>query len=318
MSYVVNGGPRAVTEEKVQRVRAAIEELGYEPNSSAQALRTGRAPLIGLIIPDVRNQLIAELAHAVEAAAARSGFAVALANSNNDVGLEVGYSKSLSRMQPEGLIVGRLWSSHDLAPYRSAGRPVTFINEFREVKGFFSVAPDSYQGAYLATSHLIDHGRNRVAIVTGDEAMISHREDGWRAAVEERGFSADGVFRTSFTYAGGYEAGKALLRSEQRFDGVFAASDRMAIGVLHALHEAGVRVPSDIAVASFDGTAEARYAWPSLTGSRQPLESMAAAAVASVLTGEPSTGRWLAPMTLTIGQSCGCVPARTDAIFDGL
>ncbi len=118
--------------------------------------------------------------------------------------------------------------------------------------------------------------------------------------------SADGpVVRVAFSREGGYAAGQELMAAAERPTAVFASSDLQAVGVLRAVREAGLRVPEDVAIVAFDGTAEAEYCWPPLTVVRQPVERMAAEVVRQLVEG--TVGRPTAyPTELVVRKSCGC------------
>jgi LacI family transcriptional regulator len=127
---------------------------------------------------------------------------------------------------------------------------------------------------------------------------------GWRDALSDAGLEPGPVARTTFSRAGGRAAGSELLKD--RPTAIFASSDLQAVGVLGALHEARLRVPDDVAVVAFDGTAETEYTWPPLTVVRQPLERMAAAAVGRLIEGEQEVEALTFPTELIIRKSCGC------------
>ena len=114
---------------------------------------------------------------------------------------------------------------------------------------------------------------------------VDAREIGWRQGLEEASLAAGPLLRQPFSYQGGYQAGKWLLNSASRPTAVFASSDMQGIGLLRAIHEAGLQVPKDIAIVSFDGSLEVEYCWPPLTTVAQPIGDMAWAAVDALLGG---------------------------------
>ncbi|GAA1550329.1 hypothetical protein GCM10009804_03640 [Kribbella hippodromi] len=132
------------------------------------------------------------------------------------------------------------------------------------------------------------------------------RELGWRDALRAAGLAAGPVVRAAFSRDGGRVAGEKLLAATERPTAVFASSDLQAIGVLRAVHEAGLRVPEDIAVVAFDGTPETEYCWPPLTVVRQPLELLAREAVNRLIEGEQTVEALTLPTELILRKSCGC------------
>ena len=308
MSYVVNGGPRPVAPATAARVLDSIAALGYRPNASARALRAGSTMLLGLIVPEIANPLFAELALAVEAAAAVRGYTLLLANSGNDPELERRHILSLVGRQIDGLLLTSSLSRADLVDVRLGETPTVLLNTFQQTPGFVGVGVDAYAGAYEATSHLIGHGHARVALVIGEQnASDELREQGWRHAVRDAGLADGPVARQAWSRAGGYLAGQELFAGTSYPPAVFVCSDLQAIGVLRALRERGLRVPSDVAVVSFDGSEDSEYSAPRLTVMRQPVQNIAADAVERVLD-VPGNGVAfsLHVPELIIRDSCGC------------
>lgn len=309
VSYVVNGGPRAVSPATTQRVREAILVLGYRPNASARALRTGSTKLLGLVVPAIGNLLFAELALAIETAAAQRGYAVLLTSSESDVDAERRHIVNLTARQIDGLLLTTAMSRPDLAGLPLAGVPTVLLGAFEEVPGFVSVGVDAFQGAYDAVDHLIGHGHRAVALVIGGgRAGDEQRERGWLQATRDAGLPDGAIAREPWSRAGGHQAGYRLFSGTSYPPAVFVSSDIQALGLLRALHEIGLRVPEDVAVVSFDGTEDSEYTTPRLTVVRQPVQAMAVAAVDRVLTPIGTEGREHAAhrTELIVRESCGC------------
>jgi len=312
VSYVVNDGPRPVAPATRERVLAAITELGYRPNAAARALRLGSSELLGLMVPDNRNPFVNELAHAVEVAAERRGYSLILANAGRSLDREQRQMRHLVARQVEGVIMVPMSREVNAAELRAAGIPLTILTHTITVTGVGSVSTDIHAGAKLALEHLIGHGHRSIALVIGRGAGAEPdgREVAWRECQEAAGLAQGPVFRADFTREGGYAAGLAFLAASPRPSAIFTSSDMQAVGVLHALHEAGVGVPAEVAVVSFDGSPESAFAWPVLTTVKQPIEAMARAAADQVLglIGNPGQGpsHQQFPAELVIGRSCGC------------
>ena len=310
VSYVVNNGPRPVAPATAARVLEAIRVLGYRPNASARALRSGSTMLLGLVVPEIGNPLFAELALAVEAEAASRGYALLLTNSENDPLVERRHILNLVGRQIDGLLLTTTMAPPDLGALPLAGIPTVLLNTFEETPGFFGVGVDAFAGAYTATSHLIGHGRSSVALVIGGQQASSDelRERGWRKAGRDAGLVDGFVGREEWSRAGGYRAGQRLFAGKSYPDAIFVSSDLQAIGALRALRERGLRVPEDVAVVSFDGTQDSEYSAPRLTAMRQPVQAMAADAIHRVLgRGQDGTVRHrLHKPELIVRDSCGC------------
>ncbi len=133
------------------------------------------------------------------------------------------------------------------------------------------------------------------------------RHNGWRKALREAGLPEGPAEFTDFTRQGGYEATRRLLDLPKRPTAIFASSDLLAVGALRAIHEAGLSIPDDIAVVSFDGTSESEFSWPQLTTVRQPIDQIAEAAILAALSANHSDGKvQLLPAELIVRRSCGC------------
>jgi LacI family transcriptional regulator len=310
VSYVVNAGPKRVAPATEAKVQDAIRVLGYRPNAAARALKLGSSETIGLVIPDNSNPFFSLLAHAVEDAAADLGFALVLTNSDGNLAKERRNIRNLAARQVDGVVLASVLFEPDLADLESADIPSVLLNHAGEAPGFNSVGVDLAAGARIAVEHLIGHGHTNIALAMGTN--VSHqtdgREEGWLKALSDAGLPEGPIVRGDFTRPGGYAAGQRLLASASRPTAVFSSSDMQAVGILRAIHEAGLSVPGDIAVASFDGSVEAEYSWPALTTVEQPVRAMAEAAVSALVgaaRGQAPEHR-IFPTQLRIRQSCGC------------
>ena len=315
VSYVVNSGPRPVSPATAARAQEAVRVLGYRPNASARALRTGSTKLLGLVVPAIGNLLFAEMALGIESAAAHRGYAVLLTSSESDPEAERRHVLNLTARQIDGLLLTTAMSRPDLANLPLTGVPTVLLGAFEEVPGFVSVGVDAFGGAYDGTNHLVGHGHRSVALVIGGGRAAGDelRERGWLQATRDAGLPDGAIAREPWTRAGGYAAGHRLFGGSTHPSAVFVSSDIQAIGLLRALHELGWRVPQDVAIVSFDGTDESRYTAPQLTVVRQPVQAMAADAVERVLVPIGQAGREhvIYRAELITRESCGCEPART-------
>lgn len=314
VSYVVNGGPKAVSEATAAKVRAAIAQLGYRPNSTARALALGSTRTLGLVVPDGTSPFYAELTLEIQRAAASIGYAVLTTSTGFDPEVELRSILDLCDRQLDGLLLARATGLRHLTELTRHGvqTPVVLIDSATPFPGCPTVGPNATEGIAEAVDHLLRvHRHHSVALIMGDTADTASdgRETGWMQAHARRGRTPGPIDRTAFTRAGGYAAGRRLLDRANRPRAIVTSSDLQAIGLLRAAHELGLRVPGDLAVASFDGTEETEYCWPSLTTSRQPTTQMAHAAVQAALRVPPEQDHQTFAMELTVRESCGCTPS---------
>ncbi len=322
VSYVVNGGPRAVAPQTAARVREAIDLLNYRPNVHAQALRRGSTHVIGLVLSDPGNPFFTEFAAAIGTEAARYDRALMMATSRASEDAEARLIDDLVRRQIDGLIVASVFGRPDLTVGRAnRNTPTVWIDASSAFPGYASVGPDGYQGAGAAVEHLVEvHGHRAVGLVVGGAGggSADPRERGWRQALTSAGLEPGPAVWVDWSREGGYEGGHRLLSLANPPTAIFASSDLQGVGLLRAAHERGVRVPEDLAVIAFDGTKESEFCWPPLTVIAQPIQEMARTAVRLVLDPDrPETYERFVGQ-LVIRQSCGCPvePERLTTVAD--
>jgi LacI family transcriptional regulator len=315
VSYVLNDGPRGVSDEARARVLEAVAALDYRPNGIARALRAQRTQTIGLIVPDNSNPFFAELARAIEDESFGRGYALLLGNSGEDPEREESYIRTFLQRQVDALLLISVATAPDLTALE--GRTTTAVVLDRSLPGgtVASLVVDDEGGALEGVRHLVEHGHREIGLIAGpdDVAAAQERHRGWSRALEEAGVEASEtlVVASAFTRGGGYAAGRELLARRPMVSAVFASSDVQAIGLLRAAADAGLRVPDDLAVVSFDGIEESGYSVPRLTTLQQPVELIAKRAVERLLDDvDPGDDlHEVLPVRLVVRGSCGCPDA---------
>ena len=281
VSRVLNGSG-AVREETRLRVLEAIDRLGYRRNTAARALVTQRSGLLGVVTPFGVHHGPVHTALGVEEAARDEGLSVVLC-SIPEVRRETMAAavRHLVDRQVEGVVVVTSVASlvGDLPV--PAGVPLV-VAQAAPGGAAPSVSVDHELGARLATRHLLQLGHRTVLHVRGprDWPEGDRRVRGWEDALRAAGAEVVEPWTGDWTGDGGYRAGRELLERWLRAapgarpTAVFAANDLMALGVVHALQEGGVRVPEDVAVVGFDDVPAAAHAWPPLTTVRQDFREL--------------------------------------------
>ncbi|MDI9887215.1 LacI family DNA-binding transcriptional regulator [Streptomyces sp. HNM0645] len=320
VSYVINNGPRPVAPATRERVLAAIKELGYRPDRVAQAMASRRTDLIGMIVPDARQPFFAEMAHAVERAAADRGKMVLVGNSDYRDEREVHYLRAFLGMRVAGLIlVSQGPSERAAAEIEAWDARVVLLHERPEAIDDVAVVTDDIGGAQLATRHLLEHGHPYVACLGGLEETpavgdpVADHVEGWRRAMLESGRSTEGrLFSAPYNRYDAYRVALDLLSGPDRPSAIFCATDDQAIGVLRAARELRIDVPGELAVAGFDDVKEAALTDPPLTTIASDRPAMARAAVDLVLddglrvVGSRRERVRQFPSALIVRRSCGC------------
>jgi LacI family transcriptional regulator len=313
VSHVING-TRFVSAERVERVHAAMQELGYTPDATARSLRVGRTDTIGLVIPDTSNPFFAALARWIEEAGFESGYTTILANSDERPDREHRYVSTLVSKRVDGIILAPSRGDHRrlIKLLENARMPVVVVDRDAELPNADVVLYDNAGGSYEATRHLIDLGHECIGCIAGpaDATSAAERVKGFRRAMSDAGLALpdNAVVEADFHFTGGREATARLLANGEPFTALFAANDLMAAGAIRALAERGLGVPGDISVIGFDDAPLAEMISPSLTTMRQPLQDMAQAAVTLLLSritesNGPAPNRRVLPTSLVVRES---------------
>lgn len=289
VSNVVNGYEfvKAATREKVL---AAIEELGYQPNLAARNLRAGRTGVIGLAVPSLSFSYFAELADAVLEASRRLGFVTLIEQTGGDREVELELLRGSRLSMLDGLMFSPLGMSMDDVDALNVGYPMVLLGERIFGGPTDHVVMQNVEGGYAATEHLIRIGRRRIAVLGAHVAervgSASLRLQGYQAALRDHGLDLGDelvVFREGWHRTDGAAATQQLLESGIPFDAVFALNDELALGALRVLHQEGIRVPEDVAVIGFDNLVEGQFAMPSLSTIDPGRPAIAERAVAALI-----------------------------------
>ncbi len=286
VSRVLNS-PGLVRPETRQRVLHAIEELGYRRNMSARALATSRTQLIGVVTPGVTLFGPSHATTAIQNAARTAGYASTTAGIEDATASPHEVLDFFLTLGVEGIIVVAPTVETAEAAHGLAGSlPVVVIAAELPAPGPLHVVTiDHQQGARDATAHLIALGHRSIAHIAGPPNWFDARArvEGWRAELAEAGLPIPEIIAGGWDASQGYSAAKRLLQQRQPPTAVFAANDHLALGAMRAFHEAGVRIPDDIAVVGYDDVAGADYYEPPLTTVRQPFQEVGRHAIEALL-----------------------------------
>jgi len=290
VSNVVNDFPQVApdTRAKVQR---ALDELGYQPNAVARTLRRGRSGLIALVLPELDVPYFAELTRAVIEQAATAGYTVVVDQTDGDPVRERELVMRGSRAAMfDGLIFNPLALGDADLRDRPSSTPVVLLGERVVQGGLDHIMVDNVGAAELATRHLIELGRQRIAAI-GDQSDESRqtgqlRTQGYQNALRAAGVEVvpELIRSTEFFHrADGAAAMADLLALPDPPDAVFCYNDLLALGALRTILSRGLRVPEDIALVGFDDIEDGRYSTPSLTTIRPDKTQIAKHAVQLLL-----------------------------------
>lgn len=281
VSRVVNGSPK-VSPEIRRSVERAIDRLGYVPNRAARSLVTRRSESIAVVITEPATRLFSDpffprVIRGVSTALAARDLQLVLLMPD-DPQEEQRTVRYLTGGHVDGVILVSL-HGNDPLPSELAARRVPLVVVGRPLGVEVDhVDADNRGGAALATRHLLEGGRRRIATITGPADMVAgiDRLAGYRDALSEAGVPVDPelIAVGDFTHEGGTAAMERLLATRPDLDAVFCASDLMAVAALGVLQSDGRRVPDDVAVVGYDDAPIATTTRPPLTSIRQPVEEM--------------------------------------------
>ncbi|MEP7453276.1 LacI family DNA-binding transcriptional regulator [Phyllobacterium sp. SB3] len=296
-----------VGKELRELVEATIRELNFRPSGVARGLRRSRTDMIGLVIPDITNPFFAELAKHVEAIASKAGFSVLLSITNDDPKIELSQIESLLKSYPTGLIIvptqfgaSEGWQSE-----------IATVAVDRRLSNYPLISVDHYAGAGLAAQHLLDLGHKRIAYIAGpnNSPVSRERRSGFLDTLVAAGIQPE-ITEGQFDYQSGEVLGKLLLTRPEntRPTAIATASDQQAIGLIRAATDLDLKVPDNVSIIGFDDIPLANLIAPRLTTISQPVEQIAARAVAFIISDNSTllTGELL-DATLVVRNSTAAI-----------
>lgn len=319
--------PDTVRAATRQRVLGAARELGYVPSGSARGLASRATGVLGLCFPDYADPEAEELdaddpeamlysdeiIRGMERAARRHGYALLIAASLSSG--PMGLVAKVAGLVDGFAVLARTVPTEELEVI-SRRLPVVMLAGPREIDRLDHIEVANHEGQAELTRHLVEgHGLTRLAFVGGmaDSPDAEARFQGYRAACAAAGLPVpdEPDVRGELTQAEGRAAVRRLLaRDAGRPQAVLFANDQMAVGGLHALEQAGLRVPEDVVVTGFDGIPLGRMARPTLTTVRQPIRGLGEEAVELLLKrlAEPERApeSVVLPVEVVRRESCGC------------
>ncbi|MCP4360624.1 MAG: LacI family DNA-binding transcriptional regulator [Chloroflexi bacterium] len=267
----------SVSAEVKQQVLDAAEQLGYRPNAIARSLITNSTNIIGIVVVRFANPYYWQIFKGFTQKLQDLGYSTLLLNAAQDQEVEQTLPTAL-QYQVDGLIITSATLSSKMAEECvRAGTPVVLFNRYEMGTMANAVCCDNVGGGKLVANALLDAGYERLAYLAGEEGSSTNRdrEQGFIHQLQTRGHTL--AFRESgneYTYEAGYAAAKRLLQNDPPPNAVFCASDLMAMGMLDATKELGLKIPDDLGIVGFDDIK--MVAWPSyaITTIRQPINRM--------------------------------------------
>jgi LacI family transcriptional regulator len=319
VSRVLNGkdGIRPATKKRVEKV---IHKYNYFPDQIARTMIVKESKSIGLLVPQLSNEFWATLAEVIEEELWLHGYTLFLCISStkeDSLYKEKAAIHSFMQRKVDGIIYSTSSGNHtefqaftdELKHYQ-----VPMIALEQRISGMNQIYGDHIQGAMDAVKHLILLGHSRIAYM-GGPLVSPERELGYRNAhtVHNVQVDEDLIFRGEPKFQFGLEAMQRLIQLGLQFTAVFCGNDLIAMGAIHGLERAGIKVPEDVAVVGYDDIHMAGFAKPGLTTVRQPIREMGKTVVEQILKSidngniEDQSCHLVFPMKLVIRDSCGAL-----------
>jgi LacI family transcriptional regulator len=297
------------------RVQEAVRDLGYAPSQLARRLRTGASELIAIVVADLSNPFYARVVCAAEAAVAAWGFSLVVFNSDEKPEAEKRVISRVRALSCDGLILVPVGGAVSALSRDADGRriPTVLFGRTLEGNGLDAVTIDNFAASFQATNYLIDLGHKRIGAITGPRHLSTGlaRIAGMQAAMSVKGLTFEPRFVRSgdFREEAAYSAARALLEQSERPTALYVANGLMALGVMRAIADAGLRCPEDLSVASTDNIPGIRGLRPNLTRTEHPIVDMVNEAVRLLVDrmkrGDAVEARHVVfPSALVVGDSC--------------
>ncbi len=284
VSRVINDHPNVRPETRL-RVRRAIEQLDYRPNTAARLLVTRQSKALGVVSVDTAHYGPSSTIFAIAEAARLGGYFLNFASLTevDTANMSAAFDYLLGASVDGIVVIAPVQGAVDALHGLRSDVPVIQLGDTRSASSR-GLLVDQAAGARMATSHLLDLGHRKVFHISGPKDWLeaTARVRGWRDELAARSIDAPPVQVGDWSVESGYDAGRALSKRKD-VTAVFVANDQMALGVVRALQEGGRAVPEDVSVVGFDDVPEAAYYGPPLTTLRQDFAEVGRRCVAAVI-----------------------------------
>lgn len=279
VSRVLNGksGTCRISAKAVEAIMAEARRCNYSPNSLAQSLRTNKTRIIGVILPSVTNPFFAEMSGSIISEVKNRGYTAIVAVSMENEAEQESCVAALLSKKVEGIIAAPCGSNPRLFEELCNVIPVVFVDRFYSGLNLPYVTSNNYMGSVNATVMLINNGHRNIACIQGSPVSLPNKKrvEGYLKAMRQSGLEENAVLvGDEFSVQCGYLETKLLLSRDVRPTAIFALSYTIALGVMKALQDSGLKIGEDISLVSFDDNVSLDYMVPAITRISQPVEEM--------------------------------------------
>ncbi|MGN6416276.1 MAG: LacI family DNA-binding transcriptional regulator [Pseudobacter sp.] len=288
VSAVLNGKTREsrISEQLADRVRGIATDMGYEPNQTAVALRTGKTRVLGLIVEDISNVFFAALAKIIEEEADSIGYKVLYCSTENNEDKARERIRMLSQRQVDGfLIIPTPGMRAEIERLSAQQKPLVLMDRYFPGLLVPHVVVDNYNGSLMAMQHLLEKGYRRIAYVTIqlDQVQMHQRRQAYDDSLRNAGLAVDEELVLPLSYyckpGESVQQIRNFISTRPGIDAVFFATNYVGVYGLEAIKDLGLRIPSDLAVICFDDHDIFRLYTPGITIVKQPVDLIAQTAM---------------------------------------
>lgn len=277
VSRVLNGKAKQyrIGKKSQQIIEDAAKKLNYIPNHFAANLRSGKSNTLGLILPSLDNPFFARIASLINIEARAHGYALFISDSNENIEMEkIELQQFISRNIEGFIIVPCSNEVEHIEHINNQGLPLILLDRYFENSDIPFVSTDNYEGAVIATKHLIENGHSSIVCIQGVKKSTPNklRVRGFQDVLKEAEIEDISVVGDDFSVQNGFLETKLILQREERPTAIFTLSNTIAMGCIKALKEESVRVPEDISIITFDDHPYLDFLATPITSIVQPVE----------------------------------------------
>ena len=285
VSRVLNGkgATNRIPKEVCTKIKAEADRLGYTPNIIAKNLRMGKTQTIGLVVPYLSNPYFANIASVIIAEARNMGYTTIVSDSMESPDMERESIKALLSRKVDGLIVVPCGTEKEyLEQINERFVPIMLVDRYFEDSRLPYVVSNNFQGGLDATNILIRNGHKRIVCIQGPPAATPNKKriEGYRKALRDARLQEyERIVGNEFSIQNGYLETKLLLNAKEKPTAIFALSNTIGLGTIKAIREAGLNIPEDISLISFDNNLYLDFTIPPITRIGQKVDEMGKLAI---------------------------------------
>jgi LacI family transcriptional regulator len=289
VSFVLNGKTRSISPATIKKVKDLIGKRGYNPNSAARSLRTGKSKTIGLIIEDISNYFFGNIAKIIEREAHKNGYNIFFCSTENNTETAIAIIGKMKNSSVDGLIITATPGLKDeILKLNNEKIPLVLID--RLIPGIENnyVILDNYKGAYNLAKHLLENGYRKIGFVSITEGMsqMNDRKKGFLDALADRKVKVRPATILEVPFWAGDEVSvnfAGYLQKNPDLDAIFFATNYLGVLGIEVLQQHNRKIPQDIAVVCFDDHDLFRIMTPSITVAAQPINELAIKSISLLL-----------------------------------